>query len=73
LQKIRRKGLSDRKRKTMLAVSVYMYVVSATHWALVVALSIRGLKIGEILMTPIEMLVVVYLPTINVRHRCLTT
>jgi hypothetical protein len=50
-----------------------MYAVSATHWALVVAISIRGLRIGKILMTPVEALAAVYLPTINVRRRFLIT
>ena len=45
-----------------------MYAVSATHWALVVSIAIRGLRVGEILMTPSEVLAVEYLPTINVRR-----
>jgi hypothetical protein len=57
----------------MLAVSVIMYAVSATHWALVVAFSIRALRTGKFLLTPVEVLIVVYLPTINVRRCFLTT
>jgi hypothetical protein len=57
----------------MLAVSVVMYAVSATHWALVVAFSIRALRTGKFLLTPVEVLFVVYLPTINVRRCFLTT
>jgi hypothetical protein len=52
----------------MLAVSVVMYAVSAIHWTLVFAIAIRTLKIGKLAVTPQEVVAVVYLPMINVRH-----
>ncbi|KAI0252430.1 hypothetical protein BJV78DRAFT_356190 [Lactifluus subvellereus] len=61
----RRNGLSNRTRNALLGVSAVMYAVSATHWALVIAIAIRGLRVGKILVTPPKALAIVYLPTIN--------
>ena len=52
----------------MLAVSAVMYVVSAVHWAMNMVIFAKSLRVGALLITPFELLVIVYLPTINVRH-----
>ena len=52
----------------MLAVSAVMYAVSAIHWAMNMAIAAISLRVNTYLITPFEMLVIVYLPTINVRH-----
>ncbi|KAH9029366.1 hypothetical protein EDB84DRAFT_1496458 [Lactarius hengduanensis] len=52
-------------RNYMLAVSAFMYAVSAVHWAMNMAIVTRFLRVGRDFMSPFETLVVVYLPTIN--------
>ncbi|KAH9003306.1 hypothetical protein EDB86DRAFT_2826481 [Lactarius hatsudake] len=52
-------------RNYMLAVSAFMYAVSAAHWAMNMAVITRILRVGIDFMSPFERLVVVYLPTIN--------
>lgn len=52
----------------MLAVSTVMYTVSAIHWALNMALAAKSMRAGAPLVSRFETLVVVYLPTINVRY-----
>ncbi|KAH9055146.1 hypothetical protein EDB83DRAFT_1109508 [Lactarius deliciosus] len=52
-------------RNYMLAVSAFMYAVSAVHWAMNMAIVTRFLRVGRDFMSPFERLVVVYLPTIN--------
>lgn len=52
----------------MLAVSTVMYAVSAVHWANNMAIAARSMRADAPLMSPFEMLIMVYLPTINVRH-----
>ncbi|KAH9980364.1 hypothetical protein BGW80DRAFT_1442298 [Lactifluus volemus] len=42
-----RKGLPNRTRYALLAMSVVMYSVSAIHWALTFATAIRTLRIGK--------------------------
>ena len=66
---------SQKKRPAGRVRGHAIYAVSATHWALVVAISIRGLRIGKILMTPVEALPYTYpvVPTVNVRRRFLST
>jgi hypothetical protein len=64
----RRKGLSNRTRSAMLAVSVVMYAVSAIHWTLGFAIAIPTLRTGKLTLTPQEALAFMYLPIINVRH-----
>jgi hypothetical protein len=54
-------------RGAMLAMSAVMYAVSASHCALNVADSLKALEIGHFSRTPVKQIVVVYLPTINVR------
>ncbi|KAI0252410.1 hypothetical protein BJV78DRAFT_354086 [Lactifluus subvellereus] len=60
-----RKGLSNRTRNTMLVVSVVMYTVSATHWALTTAITVRRLRIGKVFIKPIEALTLIYVPSVN--------
>ncbi|KAI0252406.1 hypothetical protein BJV78DRAFT_353779 [Lactifluus subvellereus] len=60
-----RKGLSNRTRNTMLVVSVVMYTVSATHWALTTAITVRRLRIGKVFIKPIEALALIYVPSVN--------
>ncbi|KAH9980357.1 hypothetical protein BGW80DRAFT_496393 [Lactifluus volemus] len=60
-----RKGLSNRTRNAMLAVSLVMYAVSAIHWALVFVVATRTLRIGKLTVTLPEALAVAYLPMIN--------
>jgi hypothetical protein len=55
-------------RNAMLALSAVMYAVSASHCTLNVADSLKALKIGQFVRTPIKQTAVLYLPTINVRH-----
>jgi len=50
----------------MLAVSAVMYAVSAVHWAMNMAIAAKILRVDEALMSPLEMLVIIYIPTINV-------
>ena len=52
----------------MLVVSVVMYAVAATHWALTMAIVARRLRAGNVL-TPSssEALALIYVPAINVR------
>ncbi|KAI9462392.1 hypothetical protein BJY52DRAFT_145100 [Lactarius psammicola] len=52
-------------RNSMLAVSAVMYAVSATHWAMNIAISAKSLKVDKDFMTPFEMLVFTHLPTVN--------
>lgn len=52
-------------RNAMLAVSAVMYAVSALHWVVNMVIAARCLRAGEINMSPFELLVVIYLPTIN--------
>ncbi|KAH8998661.1 hypothetical protein EDB92DRAFT_1941458 [Lactarius akahatsu] len=52
-------------RNSMLAVSTVMYAVCAVHWAMNMSIAAKFLRIGEAPMSPFELLVVVYLPTIN--------
>jgi hypothetical protein len=54
--------------RAMLAVSMVMYTISATHWAINVTDSVKALRVGQFVRTPIRQLVAVYLPTINVRR-----
>ncbi|KAI0261629.1 hypothetical protein BC834DRAFT_461591 [Gloeopeniophorella convolvens] len=57
-----------RTRNLVLAASVVMYVVSATHWAISIALLARATRDGSvvgIVMTPIERLITSYLPSIS--------
>ncbi|KAH9972423.1 hypothetical protein BGW80DRAFT_372330 [Lactifluus volemus] len=60
-----RKGLSNRTRNAMLAVSVVMYAISAIHWSFVFAIAIRMLRIGKLAATFPEQVTVAYLPRIN--------
>ncbi|KAI0252399.1 hypothetical protein BJV78DRAFT_1352418 [Lactifluus subvellereus] len=60
-----RKGLSNRTRNAMLAVSVVMYAVSASHWALEMAVTLRQSTVGKILITPSEAVFLIYSPAIN--------
>jgi hypothetical protein len=50
----------------MLAVSIVMYTVSASHWGLNIFIDIRGLRKGKLVITPAEFQALVYLPAINV-------
>ena len=50
----------------MLVVSVVMYAVSASHWALSTSIAARGA------MAPSEELVLLYVPVVNVRHSLTT-
>ncbi|KAI9443125.1 hypothetical protein H4582DRAFT_1158495 [Lactarius indigo] len=52
-------------RNSMLAVSTVMYTVCAVHWAMNMVIAAKILRVDEALMSPFELLVVVYLPTIN--------
>ena len=52
----------------MLAVSTVMYLVSAVHWANNMAIAAKSMRADAPLVSSFEMLVMVYLPTINVRH-----
>ncbi|KAI9438516.1 hypothetical protein H4582DRAFT_176202 [Lactarius indigo] len=52
-------------RNYMLAVSAFMYAVSAVHWAVNMAIVTRFLRVGRDFMSSFETLVVIYLPTIN--------
>ena len=52
----------------MLAVTAVMYTVSAVHWAVNMAITARSLRADTYLVTSFELLVIIYLPTINVRH-----
>ncbi|KAI9459690.1 hypothetical protein BJY52DRAFT_356195 [Lactarius psammicola] len=52
-------------RYYMLAVSAVMYAVSAVHWAMNMVIAARILRVDEALISPFELLVIVYLPTIN--------
>ncbi|KAH9970962.1 hypothetical protein BGW80DRAFT_1460868 [Lactifluus volemus] len=61
-----RKGLSNRTRYAMLAVSVVMYAASAIHWTLTFAHAIRSLRIGQFTTTLPEMIAVACLPSINI-------
>ncbi|KAH9980369.1 hypothetical protein BGW80DRAFT_496941 [Lactifluus volemus] len=60
-----RKGLSNRTRNSMLAISVVMYAISAIHWSLNFAIAIRSLRIGKFASTLLEALAAGYLTTIN--------
>jgi hypothetical protein len=52
----------------MLVVSVVMYAVSATHWALTMAIAIRWLRIDKVVfIKPFEAQALIYVPTVNVR------
>jgi hypothetical protein len=51
----------------MLVVSVVMYAVSATHWALTMAIAIRWLRIDKVSIKPFEAQALIYVPTVNVR------
>ncbi|KAI0300366.1 hypothetical protein BC826DRAFT_992902 [Russula brevipes] len=51
--------------RAMLAVSMVMYTISATHWAINVTDSVKALRVGRFVRTPIRQLVAVYLPTVN--------
>jgi len=52
-------------RNSMLAVSAVMYTVAALHWAMNMAIAWKSLRAEILLITRFEMLVIVYLPTIN--------
>lgn len=52
----------------MLTVSAVMYAVSAVHWAMNMAVAATSMEMDRISMTSFEILVVIYLPTINVCH-----
>lgn len=52
-------------RNYMLAVSAVMYAVSAIHWATNMSIAAKSLRAGVPLISAFEMLVIVYLPTIN--------
>ena len=52
----------------MLAVTSFMYTVSAVHWATNMVIAARSLRADTILVTPLEMVATSYLPMINVRH-----
>ncbi|KAI0269770.1 hypothetical protein BC834DRAFT_569945 [Gloeopeniophorella convolvens] len=57
-----------RTRNLVAAASVTMYVVSATHWAINIALlarAVRNNSVVEISVTPIEMIVTGYVPSIS--------
>ncbi|KAH9980371.1 hypothetical protein BGW80DRAFT_1556939 [Lactifluus volemus] len=60
-----RKDLSNRTRYAMLAVSVIMYAISATHWSFVFATALRSLRIGNWAATVPEQMVILYLPRFN--------
>ncbi|KAI0252429.1 hypothetical protein BJV78DRAFT_356052 [Lactifluus subvellereus] len=49
----------------MLVVSVVMYTVSASHWALTTTITVRWVRIGELFITPIEALAFIYVPPVN--------
>ncbi|KAI0252393.1 hypothetical protein BJV78DRAFT_1202605, partial [Lactifluus subvellereus] len=42
----------NRVRNAMLAVSVVMYAVSASHWSLEMAITTRRSGVGKVLITP---------------------
>jgi len=50
-----------------MALSLAMYFVSATHWALSIAL-VEALTIGRISRAVKLEFLIIYLPTVNVRH-----
>ncbi|KAI0252400.1 hypothetical protein BJV78DRAFT_353123 [Lactifluus subvellereus] len=55
------KGLSSRTRNAMLVVSVVMYAVSASHWALSTSIVARGSRA----LALSEELVLLYVPVVN--------
>ncbi|KAI0269772.1 hypothetical protein BC834DRAFT_967514 [Gloeopeniophorella convolvens] len=61
------KQVRTRTRSLVLAVSVAMYVVSATHWTIGIALLVRAARNGsvEIVMTRVELLATGYLCSIS--------
>ncbi|KAI0252412.1 hypothetical protein BJV78DRAFT_1352428, partial [Lactifluus subvellereus] len=61
-----RKGLSNSTRNTMLVVSIVMYTVSATHWALAMAITVRWSSVGNVFVPPSEVVALIFLPTVNV-------
>jgi hypothetical protein len=44
-----------------------MYAVSASHWALNMAIAIRWVRVGKVFIATSEALVLIYVPMVNVR------
>ncbi|KAI0252419.1 hypothetical protein BJV78DRAFT_1202907, partial [Lactifluus subvellereus] len=49
----------------MLVVSVVMYAVCATHWALSMATVVRWSTVGNVVIPPSEVVALIYLPAVN--------
>jgi hypothetical protein len=52
----------------MLVVSVVMYAVSAAHWALIVANTVRWSSVDNVFLPPSVVIALICLSTVNVRH-----